>query len=81
MALEDNGDPRNSVLGEFMVALVRAPEPIKEAIIQYGISKMLPFEGTLLNPYPMLRHMKEIVIKNAILSSGPGADEGTRNKK
>ncbi len=58
---EANG--KNSLVGEFLLSLARAPEPVQEAIILYGIRKMVPFSRELIQPYPMLSHM--ITILNA----------------
>lgn len=57
-------DARNSVLGELLVALVRAPEPIQEAVIVYALKQMSPLKSTLIDPYPMLTHMRELLEKH-----------------
>jgi hypothetical protein len=56
---EANG--KNSLVGEFLLSLARAPEPVQEAIIIYGLKRMLPFAPELINPYPMLSHMVKIL--------------------
>jgi hypothetical protein len=58
-AQEPNG--KNSLVGEFLLALARAPEPIQEAIIIWGLKKMQPFAGELIAPYPMMSHMVKIL--------------------
>ena len=54
-------DAKNSVLGELIVALVRAPEPIQEAILVYALKQMQPLGRTLIEPYPMLSHMNQLL--------------------
>lgn len=56
---EPNG--KNSLVGEFLLALARAPEPIQEAIIIWGLKKMKPFSAELIDPYPMMSHMVKIL--------------------
>ena len=56
---EPNG--KNSLVGEFLLALARAPEPIQEAIIIWGLKKMQPFHKDLIAPYPMMSHMVQIL--------------------
>ncbi|MEO5667729.1 MAG: hypothetical protein ABIR96_06710 [Bdellovibrionota bacterium] len=58
-AQEPNG--KNSLVGEFLLALARAPEPIQEAIIIWGLKKMQPFSAELIAPYPMMNHMVQIL--------------------
>jgi hypothetical protein len=57
-------DGKNSLLGEFLVALTRSPEPIQEAIILFGLKQMSPYAKALIQPYPMLSHLKTIVERN-----------------
>ena len=59
MSEEANG--KNSLVGEFLLALARAPEPIQEAIIIMGLKKFMPFSAELIRPYPMLSHMVKIM--------------------
>lgn len=54
-------DGKNSLLGEFLLALARAPEPVQEAIMIFGLKAMMPHANTLIYPYPMLSHMLTIV--------------------
>lgn len=61
MATKQEPDGRNSLIGEFLLALARAPEPVQESIILFGLRVMKPLEGELIDPYPMLSHMREIV--------------------
>jgi hypothetical protein len=66
---------KNSLVGEFLLSLARAPEPVQEAIILYGLRKMVPFARDLIHPYPMLSHMI------GILNSSAGSDPGDPQKK
>ncbi len=59
--MSDEANGKNSLVGEFLLALARAPEPIQEAIIVQGLKKFLPFAPQLINPYPMLSHMVKIM--------------------
>lgn len=61
MASGDESDGKNSLLGEFLLALARAPEPVQEAILLYGLKVMTPYAKTLIMPYPMLSHMAHLV--------------------
>jgi hypothetical protein len=66
-------DGKNSLLGEFLVALARAPEPVQEAIILYGLKSMLPHASQLIYPYPMMSHMLTIIDpKNKTKMGGSG---------
>ncbi len=56
---ESNG--KNSLVGEFLLSLARAPEPVQEAIIILGLRKMAPFARDLIHPYPMLSHMTQLL--------------------
>ena len=56
-------DGKNSLLGEFLLALARAPENIQEDLIMYGLKRFEPLSGKLIDPYPMLSHLKEILSK------------------
>ena len=61
MASDIQPDGKNSLLGEFLVALSRAPEPVQEAVILFGLKAMLPHANSLIYPYPMMSHMLTIV--------------------
>lgn len=61
MAGDNQADGKNSLLGEFLVALARAPESVQEAIILYGLKQMTPYATSLIQPYPMLSHMVSIM--------------------
>ena len=75
MASDNEGDGKNSLLGEFLVSLARAPEPVQEAILLYGIRQMMPYAKNLIKPYPMLSHMMGILARQG--SSGEGEDSGS----
>jgi hypothetical protein len=66
---EPNG--KNSLVGEFLLALARAPEPIQEAIIIWGLKKMKPFSKDLIEPYPMMSHMVQILKLDASAGDEP----------
>ena len=74
MADKQEPDGKNSLLGEFLLAVARAPEPVQEAIILYGIKQMMPFAALMIHPYPMLSHMVSILEKQR--GSGEGEDSG-----
>lgn len=62
MSDETSGaDGKNSLLGEFLVALVRAPESVQEAVMIHALKQMRPFRKSLIDPYPMLQHLSEIM--------------------
>jgi hypothetical protein len=61
MSNGDQPDGKNSLLGEFLLALARAPENVQESIIIYGIKQLRPYSAKLIRPYPMLSHMVEIL--------------------
>ena len=63
--MSDEANGKNSLVGEFLLALARAPEPVQEAIIIQGLKKFLPFAPQLINPYPMLSHMVKIMNLNS----------------
>lgn len=58
---ENEANGKNSLVGEFLLALARAPEPIQEAIIIHGLRKFTPFASELIHPYPMLGHMVKLL--------------------
>lgn len=65
MSDENNSaDGKNSLLGEFLLSLARAPESVQEAIVMYGIKRMVPHAKDLIHPYPMLSHMLSILHKH-----------------
>lgn len=57
----DAANGKNSLVGEFLLALARAPESVQEEVLVYGIRKMTPYSKTLIEPYPMLSHMCEMI--------------------
>ena len=61
MPSQNQPDGKNSLLGEFLLAVARAPEPVQEAIILFGLKTMMPHANQLIYPYPMLSHMLTIV--------------------
>ncbi len=65
MASNREPDAKNSVLGELLVAIVRAPEPMQEAILVYALKQMQPLAPSLIDPYPMLSHMNQLLQKQA----------------
>ena len=56
-------DGKNSLVGEFLLALARAPENIQEDIVLYGLKRFSLNSETLIDPYPMLSHLKSLVGK------------------
>ncbi len=74
MASDNEGDGKNSLLGEFLVSLARAPEPVQEAILLHGIRQMMPYANSLIRPYPMLSHMMTIIARQN--KTGGDDDEG-----
>jgi len=79
MASDGGGDGKNSLLGEFLVALARAPENVQESIIFYGLKQMRPFAKVLIEPYPMMSHMVGILDKSR--KSGGQSDSGSKDPK
>lgn len=67
-----DGDGRNSLLGEFLVALARSPEHIQEAVVVFGLKQFQPYARDLIDPYPMLTHMAGILARHEIASGGNG---------
>lgn len=61
MAGTNEPDGKNSLLGEFLLALARAPEHVQESIILFGLDHFKIYESTLIQPYPMLSHLLSIV--------------------
>jgi|GEM_PF-1061723 len=61
MAGEQEANGKNSLIGEFMLSFARAPEPVQEAILIYGLKRLLPFAPDHVTPYPMLSHMVKIL--------------------
>jgi len=64
MPSQVEADGKNSLTGEFLLALARAPEPVQEAIILFGIKAMRPYANSLIYPYPMMSHMLTILEPN-----------------
>jgi hypothetical protein len=64
MPSEVEADGKNSLMGEFLLSLARAPEPVQEAIILFGLKAMRPYANSLIYPYPMLSHMLTIMEPN-----------------
>ena len=71
MAGQQEPNGKNSLVGEFLLALARAPEPVQEAISIYGLKRMLPFAPELVGPYPMLSHMVKILNLGTALEKNP----------
>lgn len=61
MAEQNEPDGKNSLLGEFLVSLARSPEHVQEAIILFGLDQMKPYGSVLIQPYPMMSHLEEIL--------------------
>jgi len=76
MASDNEGDGKNSLLGEFLVSLARAPEPVQEAILLHGLRQMMPYAKTLIHPYPMLTHMMSILARQTASGVKGGTDDG-----
>ncbi len=77
MASEEQSDGKNSLIGEFVVAFIRAPDPVKEAILIQGLKIMLPYNSSLIAPYPMLSHLLGILQKQGIITGGGSATGGS----
>jgi len=76
MASNTQPDGKNSLLGEFLVALARAPENVQEAIVLHGIKQMVPYAVNLIHPYPMMSHMLSILErKKGSSSESPGTPQ------
>lgn len=71
MAGQEEANGKNSLVGEFLLALARAPEPVQEAIIIYGLKRLIPFGDQLITPYPMLSHMVKILNLGSANDSKP----------
>ncbi len=56
-------DGKNSLVGEFLLALARAPENIQEDVVLYGLKRFGFQSKTLIDPYPMLSHLQSLVGK------------------
>ena len=63
MAPKKEPDGKNSLIGEFLLALARAPAPIQESILMYGLKQLQKQPDQLVEPYPMISHMCEILSK------------------
>ena len=75
MAGAKQPDGKNSLVGEFLLALARSPENVQEAVILFGLKQLLPFSSTLIEPYPMLSHMLAIMDR-----AQEGNDSGSGKK-
>ncbi len=75
MAGSNEPDGKNSLLGEFLLALARAPEPVQEAILLFGLRQMTPYAKTLIHPYPMMSHMQSLVAKRSVESNSDHSEE------
>ena len=64
---ENEGNAKNTVVGEFLLSVARAPESIQEAVIINAIKTMMPFYKHQIEPYPMLSHLVEILRKQGLL--------------
>jgi hypothetical protein len=71
---EPNG--KNSLLGEFLLSLARAPEHIQEAIVLYGVEIMRPYANEMIRPYPMMTHLTEILDRQAPKDSSKSPKKG-----
>ena len=74
MPSNNEPDGKNSLLGEFLVSLARAPEPVQESILLFGLKAMMPYAATLIHPYPMLAHMHQILQARANQTGSGGSD-------
>jgi hypothetical protein len=76
MASDGSADGKNSLVGEFLLALARAPAPVQEAIILNGLKIMLPHAKSLIHPYPMLNHMLGIINRQGALGTTKEPQDG-----
>ncbi len=67
MSDENSSDGKNSLVGEFLLTLARAPEPVQEAIIVQAIKVLMPYYSTHIAPYPMLSHLVEILQRQGVI--------------
>ena len=79
MATNNEPDGKNSLLGEFLVALARAPESVQESILLYGIKQMVPYSTTLITPYPMMSHMMSILERKKQSAPNSSNDDSGSN--
>ena len=63
MGTPQDPDGKNSLVGEFLLALARAPESVQEAIVLYGLRRFELHPQQLIEPYPMLSHLRSLVAK------------------
>ena len=63
MGTPQDPDGKNSLVGEFLLALARAPEHIQEAVVLYGLRRFELHSNQLIEPYPMLSHLRSLVGK------------------
>ncbi len=64
MAASQEPDGKNSLLGEFLLSLARAPEHVQEAVVLFGLKQMGPYAANLILPYPMLSHLQTLVARS-----------------
>ena len=64
MAASQEPDGKNSLLGEFLLSLARAPEHVQEAVVLFGLKQMRPYSANLIQPYPMLSHLQTLVARS-----------------
>jgi hypothetical protein len=76
MASNHEPDGKNSLLGEFLLALARAPEPVQEVIVLFGLKQMRPYSSTLIQPYPMMSHMVSLIERQGNGSSSDDSSGG-----
>ncbi len=67
MASDVSADGKNSLVGEFLLALARSPEPVQESVIVQGLKAMMPYRKTLIDPYPMMSHLAQMLAKQGRL--------------
>ena len=77
MAANQEPDGKNSLVGEFILALARAPESVQESIIVYGIKQMVPYSSVLIDPYPMLNHLLSLMNQKNSRGGTSGSGSGT----
>ena len=74
MSINNEPDGKNSLVGEFLLALARSPESVQENIIVHGLKQMLPYSATLIEPYPMLSHLLTLMGQQ---NKGGGGSKGS----
>ena len=66
MGTPQDPDGKNSLVGEFLLALARAPENVQEAVVLYGLRRFELHSQQLIEPYPMLSHLRSLVGKQGL---------------